>query len=166
MSKPTLYRIEDGDLIVTPHPGQYEALTSTSQNVWVFSGTQGGKTSMVPLWLYNEILNTAQSGEENDYLAVTASFDLFKLKFLPEMIKFFCDVMKIGRYWAADRIIELKCLDPKHPKYGEFLAERAVDPMWGRIILRSAQSEGGLESSTAKAAVLDECGRSDRDWET
>ena len=40
--------------------------------------------------------------------------------------------------------------------------------MWGRIILRSAQSSGGLESATAKAAWLDECGQDGftlEDWE-
>jgi hypothetical protein len=31
--------------------------------------------------------------------------------------------------------------------------------MWGRIILRSAEAEGGLESTTAKAAWLDEAGQ-------
>jgi hypothetical protein len=30
--------------------------------------------------------------------------------------------------------------------------------MWGRIILRSAQADAGLESSTIRAAILDECG--------
>lgn len=160
LTKPKLYEIdEDGSLIVNPHPGQYEATVAQERFIFILAGSQSGKTSYVPIWLYNEIMNTCQSGEENDYLAVTASFDLFKLKFLPEMVKFFCDTMRVGRYWAADRLIELKCLDPDNPKYGEFLAERAVDPMWGRIILRSAQSEGGLESSTAKAAVLDECGQ-------
>jgi hypothetical protein len=40
--------------------------------------------------------------------------------------------------------------------------------MWGRIILRSAQSKGGLEAATAQAAWLDECGQDDftlEDWE-
>jgi hypothetical protein len=39
----------------------------------------------------------------------------------------------------------------------KFHAKRADEPMWGRVILRSAQSEGGLESATVKAAWLDEC---------
>jgi len=38
--------------------------------------------------------------------------------------------------------------------------------MWGRIILRSSQSSGGLESATAKAAILDECGQDDFTLET
>lgn len=71
--------------------------------------------------------------------------------------------MDLGRYWAGDKIIELKS-----PETGEFQASRAGDPMWGRIILRSAASKGGLESATAKAAILDEVGQDEftlEDWE-
>jgi hypothetical protein len=38
--------------------------------------------------------------------------------------------------------------------------------MWGRIILRSAASPGGLESATAKAAILDEAGQDEYTLET
>jgi hypothetical protein len=38
--------------------------------------------------------------------------------------------------------------------------------MWGRILLRSARSDGGLESATAKAAWLDECGQDEFTIET
>jgi len=96
-------------------------------------------------------------------LAVTASFDLFKLKMLPEMRMVFESILDIGRWWAGERVIELK-----NPKTGKFEAKRSDDPMWGRIILRSAQSKGGLESATAKAAWLDECGQDGftlEDWE-
>lgn len=72
-------------------------------------------------------------------------------------------VLGIGRYWAGNKVIELR-----NPETGKFEAQRADDPMWGRIILRSAQSKGGLEASTAKAAWLDECGQDEftlEDWE-
>lgn len=68
----------------------------------------------------------------------------------------------MGRYWAAVRVIELA-----DPDKG-FLAKRADDQMWGRIILRSASAGGGLESATANAAVLDEAGQDEftvEDWE-
>lgn len=84
---------------------------------------------------------------------MTGSYDLFKLKFLPTMRECFEHVLRCGRYWASDRIIELA-----DPATGHFQAQRADDPMWGRIILRSAESDSGLESSTAKAAILDEAG--------
>jgi hypothetical protein len=110
----------------------------------------------LPWILYREIYGFGDylGKGPGDFLAVTASFDLFKLKFLPELKKVFCDVLGLGRYWSGSRVIELKS-----PETGQFLAEKADDEMWSRVILRSAQSDGGLESATAKAAILDEAGQ-------
>ena len=115
----------------------------------MLAGSQGGKTSFGPHWLNREIHEKGGG----DYLAATASFDLFKLKMLPETKELFEHVMGIGRYWAGDMVMEIR-----DPATGKFLAEKSSDKMWGRIILRSAQAEGGLESATAKAAWLDEAG--------
>jgi hypothetical protein len=49
-------------------------------------------------------------------------------------------------------------MELKNPETGKFQASSADDAMWGRIILTSAESKGGLESATAKAAILDEAG--------
>lgn len=136
-------------------------MKSRRRIVAMVAGTQSGKTAFGPWWLKAEI---DRSGG-GDYLAVTASYDLFKLKLLPEMMSVFEGVLGIGRYWAMDKVIEL-C----DPETGEFLAHRSSDRMWGRIILRSAQSGtrksqggsvAGLESSTARAAWLDEAGQDD-----
>jgi hypothetical protein len=89
-----------------------------------------------------------------DYLAVTSTYDLFKLKMLPALRECFEHTLRCGRYWSGDRIIELA-----DPATGEFHAERSDDPMWGRIILRSAESESGLEATTARGAWLDEAGQ-------
>jgi hypothetical protein len=135
------------------HPGQERAWDSKARFVFIFAGTQGGKTSFSPWWLNREVDRTAVPTGENDYLAATASYDLFKLKFLPEMRKVFEDYLHRGRFWSGSKVIEL-C-----DEGGRFWAHSADDRMWGRIILRSAQAEGSLESATAKAAVLDECGQ-------
>ena len=82
-------------------------------------------TSLAPWWLAREI----QRRGSGDYLAVTASFDLFRAKFLREMLKVFEQILQNGRYWAGDKIIELA-----DPETGKFWAERASDAMWGRII--------------------------------
>jgi hypothetical protein len=116
----------------------------------MLAGTQGGKTSFGPWWLWERI----KEGGAGDYLAVTASFDLFKLKMLPEMRTVFERILGVGRWWAGDKVIELRDMETGH-----FWAKTSTEPMWGRIILRSAQAEGGLESATAKAAWLDECGQ-------
>lgn len=146
----SLWENRDGQLLLHQHPGQLRAWDSPRRFVAVLAGTQSGKTSWLPWWLYREI---RQCGA-GDYLAVTASYDLFKLKFLPALRETFEHVMRWGRYWSGDRIIELA-----DPVTGKFLAKRADDPMWARIILRSAESGGGLESTTAKAAVADEAGQ-------
>ena len=141
------------------HPGQTRAWDSVRRFIFMLAGTQGGKTSFLPWWLYREM----QRCRAGDYVAVTSSYDLFKLKFLPEMRQVFEHVLGIGRYWAGERIIEIKNFET-----GQFDAKRADDPMWARIILRSAATKGGLESATAKAAILDEVGQDEftlDDWQ-
>lgn len=59
---------------------------------------------------------------------------------LPELLHYFVELLGWGTYKAIDKIIE------SHDKKT-------------RIILRSASSEGGLESSTGQGAWLDECGQ-------
>ena len=118
---------------IHPHDGQQKALDSRARFTFIVAGTQSGKTSFGPIWLHREI-NAMGPG---DYIAATATFDLFKLKMLPEMKHYFCTLL--GWQWeASDRVI----------RKGET-----------RIILRSANAEGGLESASAKAAWLDECGQ-------
>ncbi len=146
-----LYRKDDqGALRFRFHRAQQEVWDSTARFPFFVAGTQSGKTSFGPWWLWREI---ARNGG-GDYLAATASYDLFKLKMLPEIRAAFETTLGMGRYWSGDKIIELR-----NPETGRFDATRADDPMWGRIILRSAEAAGGLESTSAKAAWLDECGQ-------
>lgn len=143
----------DGGLSLDFHPGQWDAWDSLKRFIFVIAGTQGGKTSYGPHWLYREIYHPEIGRGAGDYLAVTASYDLFKLKMLPAIREIFEHVTAMGRYWLGERVMELR-----DPATGKFWAKRSDDPMWGRIILRSAESGSGLESSTALAAWLDECG--------
>jgi len=150
-----LFEVRNGKLYFNFHEGQLRAWDSSARFTFVLAGTQSGKTSFGPWWLWREIQQTADpAGGTNDYIAVTASFDLFKLKLLPELRAAFEYTLQWGRYWPSDRVIELK-----DPKTGKFWAVHADDRMWGRIVLRSAASGGGLESMSAKAAFLDECGQ-------
>jgi hypothetical protein len=134
-----LYQQHGKKLTLNLHSGQTKAWDSTSRFTFIIAGTQSGKTSFEPHWLDREI-RTCGPG---DYLAVTATYDLFKLKFLPEMTHYFCDIFG-WKYSPSDRVIW-----------------RGDGKDRTRIILRSANAPGGLESATAKAAVLDECGQSD-----
>ncbi len=145
------------------HPGQVKAMLSEKKNILVTAGTQSGKTIFGPWWLFREIKRSARDREENDYLAVTASFNLFKKKFLPSLIHTFVTVTGEGRYHPGDQIIELRDLE------GRFWAEKNGDPMYARIILASAKAgsskeEAGvrqLESGTYKAILADEIGLAD-----
>lgn len=133
-----LYSVVDKTLRIKLHRGQTKAWRSNRRFVFAIAGTQGGKTSFVPYWLDREI----ERGGHGDYLAATATYDLFKLKFLPVMRGYFVDMLG----WHEDK--------------SDRVFWRAYKPrMFDRIILRSASSEGGLESATIKAAVLDECGQ-------
>jgi hypothetical protein len=146
-----LYKTKsNGDIALDLHPGQWKAWKSQKRFVFMLAGTQGGKTSFLPWLLNREIINNGSG----DYIAATSSYDLFKLKFLPEMRQVFERTLKIGRYWAADKVIEIR-----NPDTGKFEAKRSDDQMYARIILRSAASKSGLESATAKCAVLDEVGQ-------
>lgn len=145
--------LEGGGLSLDFHPGQWDAWDSPRRFIFILAGTQGGKTSFLPHWLRREIYHPTVGRGGGDYLAVTATYDLFKLKFLPTVREVFEHLTSDGRYWAGERVIELR-----DPVTGKFWAKRSDDTMWGRIILRSAESGSGLESSTAKGAILDECG--------
>jgi len=157
-----LVRVDGQDKIAYNfHPGQERARRSHARFVAMLAGTQSGKTCFDPVWLAEQI--KAFGG--GDYLVVTANYDLFKLKLLPEFLSTFEGgivdgrpyQVNIGRYWAGERIIELaEDLLP-----GKFWATKQDSPMWGRIILRSAEAEAGLESATAKAAVCDEADHPD-----
>jgi len=120
------------------HPGQSRAYDSDRRFTWIIAGTQSGKTTFGPWWLRREI-ETCGPG---DYLAVTATYDLFKLKMLPELLRVFGGYIPDWSYHKTDRVIYNNAGDT-------------------RIILRAATSEGGLEAATAKAAWLDECGQDD-----
>lgn len=133
-----LYALDGNKLRVTFHDGQTQAWNSKRRQVFIIAGTQSGKTSFEPTWLYREITEKGRG----DYLAVTATYDLFKLKFLPEMQHFFCDLFN-WNYAASERV----------------LWRQDKPRLFTRIIMRSADAEGGLESATAKAAALDECGQ-------
>lgn len=125
-------------LTISLHPGQTRAHDSAKRFIFIIAGTQSGKTSYEPIWLAREI----QEKGQGDYLAVTATYDLLKLKFLPELQNYFCHFFG-WEYSASERVIWRQ----DKPR------------VFTRIICRSADAEGGLESATAKGALFDECGQ-------
>jgi hypothetical protein len=157
MIKPLVEIKEDGKLTLNLHSGQRKAWNSKKRFIFILAGSQGGKTSFGPWWLWREIKERGSG----DYLAVSPTFDLFKMKLLPEMLDVFVHTLHIAKYYPSARILEIA-----DPKTGKFSAKLSSDKMYCRVILRSAEAGskhggagvGGLESASAKAAWLDECG--------
>jgi hypothetical protein len=145
------YEVDGKTIHLNLHEGQSLTWESLRRFVFMIAGKQSGKTIFGPVWLLRQI----QKLGVGDYLAVSASYELFNLKMLPELKKLFVSTLGIGKYWAGNRIIEIK-----NPLTGEFGATygHEHEKMWARIILRTAASEEGLQSATAKAAWLDEPG--------
>ena len=146
-----LYEIDGETLRLNFHDGQLEAWDSLARIVAIdrqLAGWQNVVRSVVA-----EPRNRAHRRRRPHRRDRTASYDLFKLKMLPEIRNVFEHILRIGRYWSGDKVLEIR-----DPVTGKFLASRADDPMWGRIVLRSAEAKGGLESSTARSAWLDEAG--------
>lgn len=158
--KGKLYELTpEGQLNFYFHDGQARAWDSAARFTWMLAGTQGGKTSFSPLWLWREMRRKGPG----DYLAVTATYPLLKLKMLPEYLKFFQHTLHLGEWHAMDRVFTM---DP------DACAKHFGDPAWreepARIIFGSGINPEGLESATAKAAALDECGQDDfrlQSWE-
>ncbi len=140
-----------GVLRVYLHEGQRRVWDSTRRFKFMIAGKQSGKTIIGPVWLFF-IISSLGSG---DYLAISATYDLFKLKLLPALKQLFVHDLAVARYWAGDRILELR--DPDSGDFGATFGHEH-EKMWGRIILRSADSEEGLQSASARAAWMDEPG--------
>ena len=110
--------IHNEEMVPLPfHLAQNIIWDSERRSIAMSAGSQSGKTSYGPWWLMREIYEKRGSG---DYLAVTSSYDLFKLKMLPSMLAVF-EKFGLGRYWAGDRVIELA-----DPITGKFLANKSL----------------------------------------
>ena len=153
VATPELLEVKGDRLVVHLHPGQEQVYNSKARFVAALAGTQGGKTSFAPIWLYREISRLGGG----DHLAVTANYDMFKLKLLPALRDYFEHKLRVARYWSGERVLELA----EDLKPNNFKASKQDDPMWGRIILRSAEAEAGLESATCQSAVVDEADHPD-----
>lgn len=133
------------------HPGQTQAWKSNKRFVLVMAGTQGGKTSFGPYWLYREIITCGPG----DYLIVTPTFQLLERKLLGEFRRVFEKVLDVGRYRASPmRVFEFS-------DDGERRTHRdRYDPnVRTRVQFGYAEDSDSLESMTALACWCDEAGQ-------
>lgn len=146
---PQPYHItNDGGLSLNFHRGQWKAWDSTARFVIVLAGTQGGKTSYGPHWLYREI----QRRGPGDYIVVTPTYPLLNLKALPEFLHIFQTLLKLGSHAKADKVFTFDAMGERRTWGNE-------QTMPTRVIFGHAQDPESLESATAKAAWLDEAGQ-------
>jgi len=148
ITEPRLYTVDGATLRLHPHAGQVKALDSNARFVVVLAGTQGGKTSFGPWWLYQEIKRRGPG----DYLIVTPTYPLLNLKALPELQRIFEELLQLGAYAKADRVFRFDAL-------GEIRTWGSEQDTPTRILFGHAQDPESLESATAKAAWLDEAGQ-------
>lgn len=149
--RPFYERVGD-ELRINLHRGQTPVIDilrdewDTVRVIGVGAGWQSGKTLMGPGYL-KYCMDRRQSegrtgtvSEPQDFVAISGTYDLLRLKMLPALQGLFCSWMGWGDYSAGDKVIYSK------------------DKL-SRIILRSADSSIGLESFTALDGWFDEAGR-------
>lgn len=138
-----------GELDVHLHPGQARAWLSQKRFVTVSAGTQGGKTSFGPLWLYREI----QRRGPGDYLVAAPTFPLLSLKLLPEFKRFFAEALRLGTYVGSPAKVFTFSAAGAARTFG------SVPDVPTQVFFGHAQDPDSLESATVKAAWLDEAGQ-------
>ena len=131
----------DGELRVNFHEGQARAWKSKRRFVIMSGSTMVGKTCFGPHWLDREM----QERGPGDYLAVTATYPLLKMKMLPEFLYVFDYLMHLGKWRDSDRVFE------SH--------DRLHGAPASRVIFGSATNPESIESAMAKGAWLDELGQ-------
>lgn len=145
-----LWRVTpERELVIDLHPGQARAWQSRARFVTISAGTQGGKTSFGPLWLFREI----QARGPGDYIVAAPTFPLLSLKLLPEFRRFFEEKLQLGKYVASP--VKVFTFSPAGAKrvFGE------APDVPTQVFFGHAQDPDSLESATAKAAWLDEAGQ-------
>lgn len=144
----SLYWVESKTLKFRFHKYQKMAMRAKERFILLLAGTQSGKTSFGPIWLHREI----KLRGAGDYLAIAPSFTLMKKKMLPEFLRLFQYTLKLGEYLKGDKIF----IFSKEGEISLFGSEQDVPT---QIYFGHAQDPDSLESATAKAAWLDECGQ-------
>lgn len=135
------------------HKYQKQAMRAVERFILLLGGTQSGKTSFGPIWLHREI----KLRGAGDYLAVATTYPLMKKKMLPEFLRYFVDTHNLGSYNKSDKIFTFSP-DGEDRLFGK--QKEGDEPRPPTIVyFGHAQDPDSLESATAKAGWLDECGQ-------
>lgn len=126
------------------HRGQMEAWNATEKTVMIVAGRQSGKTSILPLLCLREIIDRGPGM----YYVAGPTLTLLGKKCIPEFIRLFEDILKIGRYNSQKNTLILN-------------NQEFVDWAGGTVEIDFvfATKPTSLESATILGAFLDECGQ-------
>lgn len=146
----SLYTVSpDGQMTVGLHEGQLRAWNSRRRIVAIVAGSQGGKTSFAPLWLWREI----QDCGPGDYGFVAPTYKLLELKALPEFRRLFEATLRLGTYLQSP-VQRFVFSDSGARRTFGYKPDVATVVYFGH-----AQNPDSLESATYKGVVLDEAGQ-------
>jgi hypothetical protein len=148
----SIYEIHGSTLRYHFHPGQLRAWDCDCRWVVVMAGTQGGKTTFGPAWLWREI----QRRGAGDYIVVTPTFSLLDKKALPEFLRLFEGYLSLGRYTGSPSRRFTFSEAGQRKAFG-----KSGDDQRTNIWFGYATNPDSLESMTAKGAWLDEAGQPD-----
>jgi hypothetical protein len=147
----SVYEVDpSGVLTLNLHQGQQRAFWADERFVLILAGTQSGKTSIGPAWLFREI----QRRGPGDYLIGSPTYPLMEIKVIPEFKRFFQTLMNLGEYVGSP--LRKFTLSP----YGNQVLFGTPDPGADtHIYFGYGTDPDSLESATYKAAWLDEAGQ-------
>lgn len=131
------------------HANQWRAWDSEKRFITVLAGTQGGKTSFGPHWLYREICWRGAG----DYMVVTPTYPLLEKKAMPEFRRVFEQALRLGKYVGGSLHTFTFSEEGELRTFGAKQDKRTT------VMFGHAQDPDSLESATAKAAWLDEAGQ-------
>lgn len=144
-----LYQVQNNKLILNLHAGQIRAWDSKRRFISLTAGTQSGKTSFGPLWLWREM----QLRGPGDYAFICPTFSLMEVKALPEFKRLFQGVLRLGDYFGS-------------PIRRFVVSDEGAQRLFGHtpdvsshVYFGYAENPDSLESATYKAVVLDEAGQ-------
>ncbi len=150
-----LYEIDGGCLRLNFHPGQLRAWDSGKRFIGIVAGTQSGKTSFLPLWLWREIRQLGPG----DYGFFSPTFTLMEVKALPEFKRLFGLTLGLGSYVGSPvRRFTFSPEGALRVFRGTPWETQALDCPT-HVYFGYAENSDSLESATYKAAVLDEAGQ-------
>ncbi len=137
-----------GQLNLHFHAGQWKALNSQRRFIGIVAGTQSGKTSFAPIWLWQEIKNRGPG----DYGFIGPTFQLLHKKAIPEFRRFFEEILGLGEYLTSP---------VRHFRFSPSGVKRTFGRDIGKVVVYFGYSENPdlLESATYKGVVLDEAGQ-------